>query len=161
MQIPDPALRLWLVLGCSCWVQLSLQAQVTGLRAWLGGKAPMGSRGVPVEGQLPSRQHLDVSAHGAAPQSKSRQSDGHLGLTPESKGCTHLLQAVGMGILELGTPMYTAPAAPLLPWVSGNHGRSLVQIYRNKNHPSCPLLHPASPPTARGVILSPLEPFAL
>lgn len=116
--IPDPALGLWLVLGCSCWVQLSLPAQVMGLRAQRAGpgeRAARGGRGVPVEGQFPSRQHSAVSARGAAPQANSRRSDGHLGLTPESRGCTHLLQAGGMRILELGTPMYAAPAAPQLP----------------------------------------------
>lgn len=43
--IPDPALALWLVLGGSCWVQLSLQARVLGLRARQA--EPLGEAGVP------------------------------------------------------------------------------------------------------------------
>lgn len=66
--IPDPALAAF---GVQLLVQLSLQAQVMGLRAWQAGPVGEEGWGVPVEGQLPSRQRLAVSAHGAAPQTNS------------------------------------------------------------------------------------------
>lgn len=56
--VPDPALGLWLALGCSRWVQLSLPAQFMGLRAQRAGprgKGALGRSGCPSGRAVPQQ----------------------------------------------------------------------------------------------------------